>query len=119
MRALQEDKWLKEDLQCQVDYLEKFDKAYNDRGPVYDCVVFHDGQTWRLANAIKFYAAEMHYIVWHVILQSFMRAQVYNKIFSVYRACMDTSECGDLSSCELMASYREEQQYSTLSQTGK
>ena len=35
-----------------------------------------------------------------------------------FRACMDTSECGDLSACELMASYREELQYSTLSPVG-
>ena len=28
---------------------------------------------------------------------------------------MDTSQCGDLASCKVMASYREERQYSTFS----
>ena len=32
-----------------------------------------------------------------------------------YRACVDTSERGDLESCKVMATYREEHEYSTFS----
>ena len=34
------------------------------------------------------------------------------------RACVDTSERGDLDSCKLLASYYEEQQFSRLSDAG-
>ncbi|KAK3095930.1 hypothetical protein FSP39_020998 [Pinctada imbricata] len=73
----EDDKLSKEDLQAQVDILTNLDKKYSDSGPTYDCVVFHDGNT--------------------------------------YRACIDTSEKGELSECKLLASYREEHQYGTFS----
>ncbi|XP_060602891.1 tripeptidyl-peptidase 2-like [Ruditapes philippinarum] len=73
----QEEKQEKDELQAQLDILTDADKKYNDCGPVYDCVVFYDGDTWR--------------------------------------ACVDTSEEGNLSQCKLLASYREEHQYGTLS----
>jgi tripeptidyl-peptidase-2 len=41
------DKLHKEDLEAQIDILTSLDKNYNDVGPAYDCVVFHDGQMWR------------------------------------------------------------------------
>ena len=43
----QEDKTEIEDLQARVDILNSLDKKYPERGAVYDCVVFHDGESWR------------------------------------------------------------------------
>ncbi|XP_052784723.1 tripeptidyl-peptidase 2-like [Mya arenaria] len=77
----QEEKQERENLQAEVDILTDMDKKYSDCGPVYDCVVFNDGETWR--------------------------------------ACIDTSEQGDLASCTVLASYREERQYATLSNEDK
>jgi hypothetical protein len=34
------------------------------------------------------------------------------------RACVDTSENGDLNECRLLASYREERQFATFSREG-
>ncbi|XP_071511287.1 tripeptidyl-peptidase 2-like [Diadema antillarum] len=73
----QEDKLERDNLVALLEVLNSADKKYSDPGPVYDCVVFHDGQTWR--------------------------------------AAVDTSTTGDLASCTLMASYKEEKQYDTLS----
>lgn len=42
----QEDKLQKDNLTAQVDILQNADKKYCDPGPVYDCVVFHDGESW-------------------------------------------------------------------------
>ncbi|XP_071839220.1 tripeptidyl-peptidase 2-like isoform X2 [Apostichopus japonicus] len=42
----QEDKLQKDNLSAQVDILQNADKKYSDPGPVYDCVVFHDGESW-------------------------------------------------------------------------
>lgn len=36
-------------------------------------------------------------------------------MFCFCRACVDTTETGDLASCKVMASYREEHQYATFS----
>ena len=36
-------------------------------------------------------------------------------IFADFRACVDTSETGDLESCTLLAPYKHEQQYATFS----
>ncbi|XP_033760966.1 tripeptidyl-peptidase 2-like [Pecten maximus] len=73
----QEEKLVKEDLQARVDLLTSLDKKYHDCGPVFDCVVFHDGNTWR--------------------------------------ACVDTTEKGDLGDCKLLANFAEERQYGTIS----
>lgn len=36
----------------------------------------------------------------------------------ISRACIDASETGDLASCTLLASYREERQFASFSKTG-
>lgn len=36
-----------------------------------------------------------------------------------FRACVDTSEKGDLGDCMLLASFREERQFATFSREGK
>ncbi|GAB1601221.1 tripeptidyl-peptidase 2-like [Argonauta hians] len=68
---------IREDLNNQIEILNNLDKKHTDYGPVFDCIVFHDGETWR--------------------------------------ACVDTTEKGQLDQCELLASFREERKYSRLS----
>ncbi|KAK3699411.1 hypothetical protein QZH41_018570 [Actinostola sp. cb2023] len=72
----QEEKWASEELQSKVEVLSTFEKKFSDCGPALDCVVFHDGATWR--------------------------------------ACIDTSEKGDLQSCTLLANYKESGQFATF-----
>lgn len=42
-----EEKAEKENLEAQLDILDKFEKNYKDSGPIVDCVVFHDGNTYQ------------------------------------------------------------------------
>ncbi|XP_037075025.1 tripeptidyl-peptidase 2-like [Pollicipes pollicipes] len=42
------DKQDREDLDARLEALAAADKAFKDAGPVLDCVVFHDGSTWRV-----------------------------------------------------------------------
>ncbi len=37
----------REELDARVKQLAALQKSYNDPGPVFDCVVFHDGMVWR------------------------------------------------------------------------
>ena len=41
------EKLAKEDAESRVSQLNTLEKKYNDLGPAYDCVVYHDGQVWR------------------------------------------------------------------------
>ncbi|XP_043246717.1 tripeptidyl-peptidase 2-like [Amphibalanus amphitrite] len=42
------DKQDRDDLDARLEALAAADKAFKDVGPVLDCVVFHDGSTWRV-----------------------------------------------------------------------
>ncbi|KAH9603507.1 hypothetical protein KSS87_010023 [Heliosperma pusillum] len=42
-------KRLREDLQSRVDFLQKEADNYDDKGPVIDAVIWHDGEFWRVA----------------------------------------------------------------------
>jgi len=37
----------REELKGRLDVLQRMQKDYDDPGPVFDCVVFHDGTNWR------------------------------------------------------------------------
>lgn len=41
------DKMTKEDAETRVSLLNSLEKKYNDLGPAYDCVLYHDGDVWR------------------------------------------------------------------------
>ncbi|VDP32136.1 unnamed protein product [Soboliphyme baturini] len=77
---MKEDTFMKENLEMQLDLLRQVEKSCSGYGPVADCIVFHDGHTWK--------------------------------------ACMDTSFCGDLKNCALMSNYREKCQYAIFSPEG-
>ncbi|XP_047544698.1 tripeptidyl-peptidase 2 [Vanessa atalanta] len=72
----QDEKTQKEELEARVEVLKELEKKYNDVGPTYDCVLFHDGTVWR--------------------------------------ACIDTSETGDLSSGPFLGEYSVTQEHSHL-----
>ncbi|PON90851.1 Tripeptidyl peptidase [Trema orientale] len=42
-------KRIRDDLQSRVDYLRKQADSYDDKGPIIDAVVWHDGEVWRVA----------------------------------------------------------------------
>ncbi|KAF3432977.1 hypothetical protein FNV43_RR24079 [Rhamnella rubrinervis] len=42
-------KRVREDLQNRIDYLRKQADSYDDKGPIIDAVVWHDGEVWRAA----------------------------------------------------------------------
>ncbi|PZC73760.1 hypothetical protein B5X24_HaOG208819 [Helicoverpa armigera] len=71
-----EDKILKEELEARVEVLQTAEKKYNDVGPTYDCVLFHDGTVWR--------------------------------------ACIDTTESGELSSGVVLGEYSRTHEHTHL-----
>ena len=40
---------VREDLVARIDQLKAMQDGFEDPGPIYDCVVFNDGSTWRAA----------------------------------------------------------------------
>lgn len=38
-----------DDIKCRINLLRNLEKEAEDPGPVYDCVVFHDGEMWQAA----------------------------------------------------------------------
>jgi len=45
--SLQEEKFAFEELQSKIEALATFEKKFSDYGAALDCIVFHDGTTWR------------------------------------------------------------------------
>ncbi len=43
----EEQKKQREELETRLAQLERLQKEYDDPGPIFDCVVFHDGEVWR------------------------------------------------------------------------
>jgi tripeptidyl-peptidase-2 len=37
----------KADLQSRIEYLKALEKNFDEPGPIYDCVIFHDGEHWQ------------------------------------------------------------------------
>jgi tripeptidyl-peptidase-2 len=48
-----EEKKAKEDLEALLNELQEYEKAYDDPGPIFDCVVFNDGTVWRAVIDLK------------------------------------------------------------------
>ncbi len=42
-----EQKKERDELETRLEQLKALQDAYDDPGPIFDCVVFHDGQVWR------------------------------------------------------------------------
>lgn len=42
----EQEKLEKEDVELKVELLVNSDKKFNDVGPTYDCILFHDGTKW-------------------------------------------------------------------------
>jgi len=68
---------LKEDLESQLEVLKDLDNKVKDVGPIYDCIVWNDGEKWR--------------------------------------ACIDTTENGQLDACKVLTNYRDSLEYGTFS----
>lgn len=56
---LQDERFERENLQSRVDLLTSLDKKCSYAGPVYDCVVFHDGHSWRYCTPTCTYESEL------------------------------------------------------------
>ena len=38
-----------DDAKARIEYIKAYEKDYDDIGPIYDCIVFHDGTYWQAA----------------------------------------------------------------------
>ena len=72
----------------------------------------------------KFFCRKTVNLKWifRIYMEGFLRdrTQTIFKVFpfTTFRACVDTSESGDLASCTLLANYRESGQYATFGKEG-
>ena len=48
----QDERFEHEDLKATVDVLTNLNNKCSLAGPVYDCVVFHDGHSWRYTEFV-------------------------------------------------------------------
>ncbi|KAL6054111.1 tripeptidyl-peptidase II Tpp2, variant 2 [Balamuthia mandrillaris] len=46
-------KQMKKELEARIQALNELWKSYDDPGPIYDCIVFHDGTHWRAAVDVR------------------------------------------------------------------
>ncbi|KFD63084.1 hypothetical protein M514_08018, partial [Trichuris suis] len=90
----------RKNLDSGLKLLKALDSSYDDCGPTADCIVFNDGTNWVKTN--------LHWVL----------SKLYCFIVRfVFSACLDTSFCGELSNCKLMASYRIRNEYATITET--
>lgn len=48
----------KKELEARVKLIEALESGYDDKGPVYDCVLYHDGSV-RLSSSLLLHLAHM------------------------------------------------------------
>jgi tripeptidyl-peptidase-2 len=48
-KPTREQKKERDELVRRIDLLKEMQNSYDDPGPIFDCVVFHDGEVWRAA----------------------------------------------------------------------
>lgn len=72
MFRLQNDKLDKDDVEARIEVLNSLEKKYHDQGPVYDCVVFHDGDMWRRVNTFSIIFTDFWSYVKHANVACFL-----------------------------------------------
>lgn len=89
----------KEDLQAQLDIIKDLENKIKDIGPVYDCIVWNDGEKWRYT----------------FFCLSTRNKCNFKETRKLYRACIDTTEKGDLDKCQVLTNYKDSHEFGTFS----